>query len=222
MLRLQEAGIDVTNGVLADDVDRQLEAYLWHRRTGRPFVLAKIAASVDGASAAPDGSSQWITGEAARRDGHRLRAESDAILVGAGTVRADDPSLTVRHVEGTDPLRVVLGSAPTDARVRPCLEWDGSLTDLLDELGRRGVLQILIEGGSAVLRSFHDAGLINRFVIYLAPILFLGTDAQPVIAGPTVTSIQDVWRGRFLGCKSVGDDIRIELAPDPPPSPHTP
>jgi len=222
VLALQQAGIEVVNGVRADHVNQQLEAYLWHRRTGRPFVLAKIAASVDGATAAPDGSSQWITGEAARRDGHRLRAESDAILVGAGTVRADDPSLTVRHVEGTDPLRVVLGSAPVGARVHPCLEWDGSLSDLLEELGRRGVLQILIEGGSAVLRSFHDAELINRFVIYLAPILFHGTDAQPAIAGPTAASIEDVWRGRFLGCESIGDDIRIELAPDPPPSPHTP
>lgn len=221
MLRLEQAGIEVIEGVLADDAERQLEAYLWHRRTGRPLVIAKVAASLDGATAAPDGSSQWITGEAARRDGHRLRAESDAILVGAGTVRADDPSLTVRHVEGADPLRVILGSAPPAARVHPCLEWDGSLTDLLDELGERGVLQILIEGGSTVLRSFHDAELINRFVVYLAPIFFLGGDGLPSIGGPTVASIQDVWRGRFLSCDSVGDDIRVELAPETQPSPHT-
>ena len=71
-----------------------------HRRTGRPYVVLKLAATVDGRTAAPDGTSQWITGEAARADAHRLRAESDAVLVGAGTVRADDPSLTVRHVDG--------------------------------------------------------------------------------------------------------------------------
>ena len=220
--RLRQAGLTVTEGVLADDVSQQLEAYLWHRRTGRPLVLAKVAASLDGATAAPDGSSKWITGEPARRDGHRLRAESDAILVGAGTVRLDDPALTVRHVEGTDPLRVVLGSAPVGARVHPCLQWEGPLTDLLDELGRRGVLQLLIEGGSKVIRSFHDDGLINRFVVYIAPILFFGADAYPAVAGPTVPSINDVWRGRFLSCAFIGDDLRIEVAPYHRPDPAGP
>ena len=89
--RLREAGIEVVTGVLADEVTAQLAPYLKHRRTGRPYVVLKLAASLDGRTAAPDGSSQWITGEAARTDAHRLRAESDAVIVGAGTVRADDP-----------------------------------------------------------------------------------------------------------------------------------
>ena len=96
---LRAAGIDVTVGVEAAAVEAQLAPYLTHRRTGRPYVVLKLAATVDGRTAAPDGTSQWITGEAARADAHRLRAESDAVLVGAGTVRADDPSLTVRHVD---------------------------------------------------------------------------------------------------------------------------
>ncbi len=94
---LRGAGIDVTLGVCEDDVTEQLAPYLKHRRSGRPWVILKMAASLDGRTAAPDGSSRWITGEAARNDVQRLRAQSDAVLVGAGTVRADDPELTVRN-----------------------------------------------------------------------------------------------------------------------------
>src|SRR6476646_8103627 len=129
--RLREAGIDVEVGVCADEVRAQLAPYLKHRRTGRPWVVLKLAASIDGRTAAPDGSSKWITGEAARADAHRLRAESDAVIVGAGTVRADDPSLTVRDAEGSDPLRVVLGKAPENAKVHPALELSGDLDDIL-------------------------------------------------------------------------------------------
>ena len=97
---LRAAGVDVEVGVLADEVRRQLAPYRKHRETGRPWIVLKLAATIDGRTAAPDGTSQWITGHAARADAHRLRAESQAILVGAGTVRADDPALTVRDADG--------------------------------------------------------------------------------------------------------------------------
>ncbi|MET0149500.1 MAG: bifunctional diaminohydroxyphosphoribosylaminopyrimidine deaminase/5-amino-6-(5-phosphoribosylamino)uracil reductase RibD, partial [Acidimicrobiales bacterium] len=100
--RLEAAGIEVVDGVLADEVRTQLAPYLIHRTTGRPYVVLKLAATLDGRTAAPDGTSQWITGVAARTDAHRLRAESDAVVVGAGTVRTDDPRLTVRHGNGSD------------------------------------------------------------------------------------------------------------------------
>ena len=116
---LRAAGIDVTVGVAADEVAEQLAPYRKHRATGQPCVVLKLAASLDGRTAAPDGTSRWITGEAARRDVHRLRAHSDAVLVGAGTVRADDPELTVRldgASDGPQPLRVVLGRPPPAPR----------------------------------------------------------------------------------------------------------
>lgn len=210
---LRRAGVDVDVGVGAHAVEAQLTSYLHHRRTGRPYVVCKLATTADGGTAAPDGTSRWITGDAARRDAHRLRAESDAILVGAGTVRADDPALTVRHVDGDDPLRVVLGSAPPDARVHPCIEWDGGIDELLDDLGRRGVIQLMVEGGARAIGSFHAAGLVDRYVLYVAPALFAGADATPAIAGATVPTIDDLWRGRFDVVERVGDDIRLEIVP---------
>lgn len=213
---LQAAGIDTAIGVRADAVARQLAPYLHHRRTGRPYVVCKLATTLDGATAAPDGTSQWITGEAARRDAHRLRAESDAVLVGAATVRADDPALTVRHVEGRDPLRVVLGTAPPGAKVHPCLEWAGDVPSLLDELGRRGVVQLLVEGGAHVAGSLHDLGLVDRYVLYVAPALVGGTGGLPAIAGHAAPTIGALWRGRFESVEQLGDDLRVDVVPPPP------
>ena len=214
--RLRGAGIDVEVGVLADAVRTQLAPYLKHRQTGRPWVVLKLAATLDGRTAAPDGTSQWITGGAARADAHQLRAESDAIVVGAGTVRADDPSLTVRHVEGRDPLRVVLGSAPADARVQPAIEYQGDLGLLLDQLGDRGVLQVLVEGGPTVAGEFHRAGLVDRYVVYLAPALFGGDDARPLLAGQGASTIADLWRGAITDVTQLGGDVRIDLSPVAP------
>jgi diaminohydroxyphosphoribosylaminopyrimidine deaminase/5-amino-6-(5-phosphoribosylamino)uracil reductase len=217
---LRAAGIEVTVGVAADEVAEQLAPYLKHRRTGRPWVVLKMAASLDARTAAPDGTSRWITGDAARRDVHHMRARSDAVLVGAGTVRADDPELTVRlddeparaEAQQAQPLRVVLGKAPAGARVHPALELSGDLGDVLEELGRRGVLQVLVEGGASVAHDFHAAGLVDRYVLYLAPLFFGGDDARPLFAGHGAGTIDDVWRGRMVSVERLGDDLRVEVA----------
>jgi len=212
---LRQAGIEVTVGVAEEEVAEQLAPYLKHRRTGRPWVVLKLAASLDARTAAPDGTSRWITGPAARRDVHLLRARSDAVLVGAGTVRADDPELTVRLDDGVaraQPLRVVLGRAPAGAKVLPALELSGDLGEVLRELGRRGVLQLLVEGGARVAHDFHAAGLVDRYVLYLAPVFFGGDDARPLFAGPGAGTIGDVWKGRLVSVAQLGDDLRVEVA----------
>lgn len=215
--RLRSAGIEVEVDVCASEVAQQLAPYLQHRRTGRPLVILKLASSLDGRTAAPDGTSQWITGTEARLDVHRLRADSDAICVGAGTIRADDPSLTVRLPEiersagDTEPLRVVLGTAPSDAAVRPCLEMQGDLLRILDDLGSRGVLQLLVEGGATVAHAFHTAGLVDRYVLYMAPALFGGDDGAPVFSGPGADTIDALRRGRIVEMRRVGDDLRLDL-----------
>jgi diaminohydroxyphosphoribosylaminopyrimidine deaminase/5-amino-6-(5-phosphoribosylamino)uracil reductase len=213
---LQRAGIPVEVGLRAERVAEQLSPYLKHRRTGRPWVVLKLAASLDGRLAAPDGTSRWLTGPEARADAHRLRAESDAVLVGAGTVRADDPRLTVRLAghEYRQPLRVVLGRAPAGAKVHPALELEGQPGDVLDELGARGVLQVLVEGGARVAHEFHAAGLVDRYVVYLAPALMGGDDGVPLFAGPGAPSMEEVWRGRFVSVRQLGQDLRVELAPE--------
>jgi diaminohydroxyphosphoribosylaminopyrimidine deaminase/5-amino-6-(5-phosphoribosylamino)uracil reductase len=223
IVRLREAGIHVDVGIAAEEVTQQLRPYLHHRRTGRPWVVLKLAATIDGRVAAPDGSSQWITGPEARADVHRLRAESDAILVGAGTVRTDNPSLTVRdwpppelRIDPSgvrDPKRVVLGSAPEGANVHPCLEFDGEIPDLLDQLGADGVVQLMIEGGPRVAHAFHHRRLVNEYVVYVAPALFAGGDAAGLFAGSGAMSIEGVWRGRFEEVVPLGGDLRITMLP---------
>jgi diaminohydroxyphosphoribosylaminopyrimidine deaminase/5-amino-6-(5-phosphoribosylamino)uracil reductase len=212
--KLQSQGVEVTTGVLADTIGEQLAPYLKHRRTGRPWVVLKLAATLDGRTAAPDGSSRWITSDAARQDVHRLRALSDAVLVGAGTIRADDPELTVRTDPPPErqPLRVVLGRIPDGAKVRPALEVAGDLGDVLSDLGSRGVLQLLVEGGAGVAHAFHAEGLVDRYVVYLAPALFGGDDARPMFDGQGAASMADVWRGKLVSVERLGDDLRVELA----------
>ncbi len=209
--RLRAAGIEVRTGVHEAAAAVQLAPYLHHRRTGRPFVVLKLATTLDGRIAAADGTSQWITGVEARTAAHRLRAESDAILVGAGTVRTDDPTLTTRLVEGPSPRRVVLGRAPQDAKVHPCLEWQGELPDLLDRLGSEGVLQAMVEGGARVAGAFHTAGLVDRYVLHLAPALM--GDGDGALHGVTTSTISDLWRGRIVSLRQLGDDIEVVLEP---------
>ncbi len=225
MERLLQAGIDVTLGVEADAVATQLAPYLTHRTTGRPHVVLKLAMTLDGFIAAPDGTSQWITGEEARRDVHRLRAESDVIIVGSQTVRADNPSLTVRDftpaeqdesLPSLDPWRVVLGSTAADlesgAKTAPYESWDGDLGALLDDLGGRGHLQVMVEGGGSTAGSFHRAGLVNEDWLYMAPAIMGGDHGRSIFAGEGASSMVDIQRGRFIDVTQLGEDIRIRYA----------
>jgi diaminohydroxyphosphoribosylaminopyrimidine deaminase/5-amino-6-(5-phosphoribosylamino)uracil reductase len=212
---LTAAGIDVVTGVLAREAEESLMAYLVQRRTLRPYVVLKLAATLDGRIAAPDGTSKWITGPEARADVHRLRAESDAVLVGAGTIRADDPELTVRTDPPPDhqPLRVVLGRAPDGARVQPALEMSGDVRGVLDELGRKGILQLLVEGGAGVAGEFHCARAVDRYVVYLTAGFLGGDDGKAMFAGPGAATMADLWRGRIVAVQRFGDDVRLDIEP---------
>lgn len=200
--RLRDAGVTVE--VRDDDaIAHDLRAYLTHRRLGRPFVTLKLAMTLDGRTVSDDPATQWITGPEARADGHRLRAEHDAILVGANTVRVDNPRLTTRDVAGPDPIRVVLGHAPPDAAVHPCLEREGPLEDVLRDLAAHGITSLLVEGGAAVAHSFHAAQLVDEYVFYVA-------NAQ---VDPAAAAVSAAWQLDVLAATPIGNDVRVTLAP---------
>jgi diaminohydroxyphosphoribosylaminopyrimidine deaminase/5-amino-6-(5-phosphoribosylamino)uracil reductase len=220
--RLAEAGIEVSTGVLADEVTGgALREWLHKQRTGRPHVTWKFAASVDGRSAAADSSSQWITGEASRADVHRKRAVADAIVVGTGTVFIDDPALTARRPDGTlaerQPLRVVVGEREisSDAKVlnddsrtmvirtRDPLEVIAAMADRVD---------VLVEGGPTLAGAFLRAGVVDRIIAYVAPILLGGPITALDDVG--VLSIAQAQRWRFDGVDRIGADVRLSLVPN--------
>jgi len=209
---LRDAGIDVEVGVALEAVRSQLAPYLWHRVTGRPYVVLKVAATLDGIVAMADGSSQWITSEEARRDAHVLRAQSQAIIVGANTVRLDDPALTARLGDVTlEPLRVVLGHAPPGAAVHPCWERHGDLGAVLDELGEHDILQVVVEGGATVASSFLEAGLVNHVTWYVAPALAGSAQGRGALATLSTPSVSALRRARFVDVRRVGEDVRMDL-----------
>lgn len=217
--RLAAAGVEVAAGVLADPVAAgPLREWLYKQRTGLPHVTWKYATSIDGRSAAADGSSQWITSEAARLDLHRRRAAADAIVVGTGTVLIDNPTLTARLPDGTladrQPLRVVVGrrELSVDAGVLN----DDSRTMVIRTHDPEEVLRalsdrtdVLLEGGPTLAGAFLRAGVIDRILAYVAPILLGGPITAVDDVG--VPSIAGALRWRYDGVQRIGPDLLLSL-----------
>jgi diaminohydroxyphosphoribosylaminopyrimidine deaminase/5-amino-6-(5-phosphoribosylamino)uracil reductase len=231
---LREAGVEVATGTREAEAEAGNIAWLTSMRRGWPYLIWKYAATLDGRSAAVDGTSMWITSEAARMDVHKLRGTVDAVIVGVGTVLADDPRLTARNLrDGTlairQPLRVVVdtaGRTPLDAKVR-----DGAaptfiataadvgadsrgrvdLSALLATLHQRGVRAALLEGGPTLAGAFLATGLVDRVVGYVAPKL-LG-DGPAALSGAGVSTIAEAIELEYTDIAQVGPDLRFTAVP---------
>ena len=232
---LEAAGIEVVGPLVTEEVEAIDPGYYHHRRTGLPLFTLKAAATLDGWTAAADGTSQWISGSSARRDGHRLRAASDAVMVGAGTLRADDPRLTVRApgYGGPQPRPVVVAGRSELPPVRKLWErspllvtprpqqafaiedqvvapGEGGLVDLEEAaraLGERGILDVLVEGGARLAGALWRRGLIDRGVFYLAAAV-AGGEGRPVMKGAFAT-LTEARRVIIEDVQRVGEDIRV-------------
>lgn len=222
--RLAEAGIPVSHGVLEADGEQLLHPWLDVMRRGRPWVTVKWASTLDGRAAAADGTSQWITGSAARMKVHEQRALSDAILVGTGTVFADDPTLTARGEYGEllvdQPLPVVVGERPIPADAKLHAHPRGvvetgtrDLDAVLRDLHARAVRRVYVEGGPTLASAIIAAGFADEFAIYLAPALLGGPRVALGDLGiPTMAGIR---RLRVDGVEQLGDDLYLHAVPVP-------
>ena len=242
LARLAAAGIEVASGLMEADATELNIGFVSRMTRGRPWLRLKVAASLDGKTALNNGVSQWITGPAARRDAHAWRARSCAVLTGIGTVRDDNPRLTVREVPTTrQPLRVVIDSrleTPQDAAILEggnvliaaaqddagraaalrargaeivILPNDGGkveLADLLRELGRRGINEILAEAGTRLNGSLLREGCVDELLIYQAPLL-MGDSARGMFGLAELTDLGGATRLSIIERRSLGADLRI-------------
>ncbi|TFD79820.1 bifunctional diaminohydroxyphosphoribosylaminopyrimidine deaminase/5-amino-6-(5-phosphoribosylamino)uracil reductase RibD [Cryobacterium sp. Sr8] len=220
--RLRAAGVAVQGGVLAEEAAAFLADWLFAAGLGRPFVTVKWASSLDGRAAAADGTSQWITGPEARQDVHRRRAQADAILVGTGTVLADDPALTARDADGAllagQPVPVILGSRPIPAgsavlaHPKAPLFFDGGdLGSVLRDLHDRGIRRAFVEGGPTLASAFVAAGLVDEYLVYLAPTLLGG--GRLALGEIGVSSIAEQRRLAIDHIDRLGEDILVVARP---------
>jgi diaminohydroxyphosphoribosylaminopyrimidine deaminase/5-amino-6-(5-phosphoribosylamino)uracil reductase len=244
--RLRAAGITVDEGPLADEARELNIGFFSRMQRGRPWVRLKAAVSLDGRTALNNGVSQWITGSAARADGHAFRKRAGAVLTGVGTVLDDDPRLDVRLVEtARQPLRVVVDSrldmpptarvlappgpvliyaAAPDAARLAALQAAGAgvatlagasgkvdLPALLADLAQRGINELHVEAGHKLNGSFVREGLVDEFLIYMAPRL-LGVGRELAAFGP-LERLQDTLDLRFVSLTQVGNDLRILARP---------
>ena len=236
--KLRRGGVEVTllSGEMARQAERQNEPFLKFVRTGLPLVTYKAAVSLDGKVAAAGGDARWISGEQSRALVHEMRAGCDAVMVGAGTARRDDPELTVRLAEGRDPVRVVVsrgGELPPQAKLlagevptillcdrlagdRPgfaanveVIETGGDLAAGLRELARRGLLDILFEGGPTLAAALVEAGLLDRLALFVAP-LVIGRGAPDLFATSAVDQLSDALRLGDGEWSQVGSDLLFE------------
>ncbi|MBB65075.1 MAG: riboflavin biosynthesis protein RibD [Waddliaceae bacterium] len=239
---LRAAGLDVDCSVSSSEAKQSLKAYLHHRRTGTPYTVLKAAISIDGRIAAEDGSSQWISGPEARRDSHKLRAESQAVIVGVDTAICDSPRLTVRDhtpLPLKQPLRVILdrtGRLPLNSPLlntqeAPTLIFTSDLcpnskketwkkhgvevcslpeltaSDVLQELGNRGILQVLVEGGTKIHHSFSP--LAQELCVYIGPRI-IGNSGIPFISSDLGSSIKNAAILEIIDCQQLGNSVRLK------------
>jgi len=216
---LRDAGISVLTGVLEEKCHALNPAFNKWIQTGMPLVIAKAGMSLDGRLSRPPGEGQWITGPASRERAHRLRAEVDAILIGAGTLRADNPRLTVRRVPNArQPWRVVLSRGGEELPAGSHLFTDEfkdrtlvyvrkSLRKVLRDLGRKGVTSVLIEGGMQVLGEAFDRRLVDRVHFFMAP-LFLG-GPKIVLGGRGAGSTPESARIIHPRYEKIGGDLHL-------------
>jgi diaminohydroxyphosphoribosylaminopyrimidine deaminase / 5-amino-6-(5-phosphoribosylamino)uracil reductase len=247
---IEEAGIEVEVGVLEEEAKRLNERFIHNMIHHSPFVISKIAMTLDGKIAAHNGHSKWVTGEEARKQVHFLRDEVDGILVGIGTVLADDPQLTTRlpHV-GKNPVRIILDSelrTPIAANITDCSEaetWIFSseqvdkakvaaleekgvtvffaqkddkgldLHQVMKQLFEKGITDVLVEGGSELNNSFLRAGLIHKYLIYMAPKILGGRNSLTPYTGNDVDSMEAAIPVRFDSTLHVGEDLLITAYP---------
>ena len=232
---LAAAGVRFEHGLLEEDAREINIGFISRLTRGRPWVRLKAAATLDGRTALQDGTSQWITGAEARVDGHRWRARACAMLTGIGTVKADDPQLTVREVQTPrQPLRVVVDSrleTPAGARILrgdrvlvfssrpgalhnaevvhlPNAQGKVDLPRMLEELARRGVNELHVEAGFKLNGSLLREGCVDELLLYLNPGL-LGDTAQGIAELPGVRSLDERLRLRLRSVERVGEDLRI-------------
>ncbi|MBD7944598.1 bifunctional diaminohydroxyphosphoribosylaminopyrimidine deaminase/5-amino-6-(5-phosphoribosylamino)uracil reductase RibD [Psychrobacillus sp. Sa2BUA9] len=248
---LRNAGIEVEVGVLEEEAKKLNERFIHNMTTGLPFVISKFAMTLDGKIATHNGHSKWITSESARKEVHQLRNEIDGILVGVGTVIADNPALTTRlpETQGKNPTRIILDTnlrTPIDSQVLQTVaaktiivtsdevdmerakpfeakgvkiifvskETNGlDLYAALRELYRLGITDILVEGGGAVNASFLNAGLIDKYYIYIAPKVLGGKDSITPFTGPNPDTMIAAKHLYFDDFQKLGEDIRIIAYP---------
>ena len=220
---LAAAGIAVTTGILESECREVIAPFAKLITTGLPWVIAKAGMSLDGRITRPAGEGQWITGEAARADAMKLRAQCDAIIVGAETVRRDNPALTLRGPDipagKQQPWRVVLtrtGHLPPDAQIftdahrdRTLIMRDLPLTEVLKSLAARGVMQALIEGGGNVLAQAFSARLVDEAILYTAPLI--AGSGQPVVDPSAFTGGSA--KLKLMSAEMIGPDLKITARP---------
>jgi diaminohydroxyphosphoribosylaminopyrimidine deaminase/5-amino-6-(5-phosphoribosylamino)uracil reductase len=237
---LERAGIKVRSGVLEDKARKLNESYIKYITTGKPFVTLKIAMTLDGKIATPEGQSKWITGEKARKKVHRLRSSVDAIMTAIGTVKADDPQLTARLKGGNSPLRVVIDPAleiPLQARILQTppdtlivtgihnakadrLERSGikvlylrerlDLDWLTKELGKMEITSLLIEGGSSLNSHALEDKIVDKVMFFIAPMIIGGKESFPSVGGKTFKRLEEAYRMKDMSIRKIGEDILIE------------
>ena len=249
--RMRAAGVQVVTGILEDEIRQLCAPFIKHVLTGQPLVILKSAVTLDGKTATSTGASRWITGAQSRAHVHQIRDRVGAIMVGVGTVLADNPRLTTRleQGQGHDPVRIILDSnlridpaaavvrhdshAPTLIMTTECADRDKcscllncpgvevvtlpadaagrvELKAVLDELGRRDIQSVMVEGGAQVNNALLTQGLVDRAMIYIAPKLLGGSDGYGIFSGRGPESLDQACELGQIRMERFGDDILLE------------